>query len=55
LINLVAMDKKLSRLLEMLEEDSIQITGARGDLRHYFDHMGLDPSRLHELEQHLSR
>lgn len=55
LIDLVAMDKKLSGLLEMLEEASIQITEASDDLRHYVDHMDLDPNRLHELEQHLSR
>jgi len=55
LIDLVAMDKKLSGLLGMLEEASIQITEASDDLRHYADHMDPDPNRLHELKQHLSR
>ena len=39
----------------MLEEASIQISEASDELRHYADRMDLDPNRLHELEQRLSR
>lgn len=49
------MDEKLNDLLDMLEEASIQISEASDELRHCADHMDLDPNRLHELEQRLSR
>ncbi|AHG19100.1 recombination and repair protein [Chania multitudinisentens RB-25] len=55
LVELAGMDEKLSGLLEMLEEASIQISEASDELRHYTDRMDLDPNRLHELEQRLSR
>ncbi|CAI0884646.1 DNA repair protein RecN [Serratia entomophila] len=54
-IELAGMDEKLNGLLEMLEEASIQISEASDELRHYADRMDLDPNRLHELEQRLSR
>ncbi|WP_419246096.1 DNA repair protein RecN [Serratia sp. NFX21] len=55
LLELVGMDEKLSGLLDMLEEASIQISEASDELRHYADRMDLDPNRLQELEQRLSR
>lgn len=55
LVELAGMDEKLAGLLEMLEEATIQISEASDELRHYADHMDLDPNRLHELEQRLSR
>ena len=55
LLELAELDDKLSGLLDMLEEASIQISEASDELRHYADRMDLDPNRLHELEQRLSR
>lgn len=55
LVELAGMDEKLAGLLEMLEEATIQISEASDELRHYADRMELDPNRLHELEQRLSR
>lgn len=52
---LAAMDEKLSSVLNMLEEASIQISEASDELRHYSEQMDLDPTRLYELEQRLSR
>lgn len=55
LIELVGMDDKLSGVLSMLEEAGIQISEASDELRHYSERMELDPIRLYELEQRLSR
>ncbi|CAO96022.1 DNA repair protein RecN [Erwinia tasmaniensis] len=52
---LVEMDDKLSGVLSMMEEAAIQIGEASDELRHYCDRLDLDPNRLHELEQRLSR
>ncbi len=52
---LVSMDNKLSGILDMLEEATIQIGEASEELRHYSDRLDLDPNRLFELEQRLSR
>ncbi|MCG8158309.1 DNA repair protein RecN [Brenneria goodwinii] len=52
---LVGMDEKLSGVLSMLEEAGIQISEASDELRHYSEQMDLDPIRLYELEQRLSR
>ncbi|MCG8710567.1 DNA repair protein RecN [Brenneria sp. 4F2] len=52
---LVGMDEKLSGVLTMLEEAGIQLTEASDELRHYSERMDLDPIRLYELEQRLSR
>ena len=52
---LIGMDDKLSGVLEMLEEAAIQITEASDELRHYCDRLDLDPNRLYELEQRISR
>ncbi|MGM3172846.1 DNA repair protein RecN [Dickeya lacustris] len=55
LTELITLDEKLSGVLTMLEEASIQISEASDELRHYCDRMELDPIRLYELEQRLSR
>lgn len=52
---LVGLDNKLSGVLDMLEEAAIQISEASDELRHYCDRLDLDPNRLYELEQRISR
>ncbi|MCU5773916.1 DNA repair protein RecN [Erwiniaceae bacterium BAC15a-03b] len=52
---LITMDDKLSGVFSMLEEAAIQISEASDELRHYCDRLDLDPNRLFELEQRLSR
>ncbi|MGG5838826.1 DNA repair protein RecN, partial [Huaxiibacter chinensis] len=52
---LAALDSKLSGVLDMLEEAAIQISEAGDELRHYCERMDLDPNRLFELEQRISR
>lgn len=52
---LVGMDSKLSGVLDMLEEAAIQLSEASDELRHYNDRLDLDPNRLFELEQRISR
>ncbi|ACS86981.1 DNA repair protein RecN [Musicola paradisiaca] len=55
LSELISMDNQLSGVFSLLEEASIQISEASDELRHYCDRMDLDPNRLYELEQRLSR
>lgn len=52
---LAGMDERLSGVLDMLEEAAIQISEASDELRHYCDRLELDPNRLYELEQRISR
>ncbi|CAI8825402.1 DNA repair protein RecN [Kosakonia quasisacchari] len=52
---LASMDERLSGVLDMLEEAAIQISEASDELRHYCDRLELDPNRLYELEQRISR
>ena len=52
---LAGMDSKLSGVLTMLEEATIQVSEASDELRHYCDRLDLDPNRLYELEQRISR
>ncbi len=52
---LIGMDSKLSGVLDMLEEATIQLSEASEELRHYSDRLDLDPNRLYELEQRISR
>ena len=52
---LIGMDSKLSGVLDMLEEATIQIAEASDELRHYCDRLDLDPNRLFELEQRISK
>nr|ACE74902.1 RecN [Cronobacter sakazakii] len=53
--DLVGMDDKLSGVLNMLEEAAIQLSEASDELRHYCERLDLDPNRLYELEQRISR
>ncbi|MDP9566152.1 UNVERIFIED_ORG: DNA repair protein RecN (Recombination protein N) [Kosakonia oryzae] len=55
LTELAGMDSRLSGVLDMLEEAAIQISEASDELRHYCDRLDLDPNRLYELEQRISR
>ncbi|WP_114195333.1 DNA repair protein RecN [Edaphovirga cremea] len=55
LAELAELDEKIGELLGMLEEATIQISETSDELRHYSERMDLDPNRLHELEQRLSR
>lgn len=52
---LAAIDGKMGELLNMLEEASIQVSETSEELRHYAERMEIDPVRLYELEQRLSR
>ncbi|WP_428943808.1 DNA repair protein RecN [Pantoea sp. FN060301] len=52
---LIGMDDKLNGVYTLLEEASIQISEASDELRHYCERLDLDPNRLYELEQRLSR
>jgi len=52
---LAGMDAKLGSVLDMLEEAAIQISEASDELRHYCERLDLDPNRLYELEQRLSK
>lgn len=52
---LVSYDARFAPLLEMLEEAAIQIDEASNELRHYGDSIEMDPARLQQLEQRLSR
>ncbi|AIN62412.1 MULTISPECIES: DNA repair protein RecN [Providencia] len=55
LAELASLDTKFSSLLDMLEEASIQVSEASDELRHYCDQYELDPNRLYELEQRISK
>ena len=52
---LAGMDASLSGVLDMLEEAAIQLSEASDELRHYCDKLDLDPNRLFELEQRISK
>ncbi|MDA6077008.1 DNA repair protein RecN [Edwardsiella anguillarum] len=52
---LISYDARFAPLLEMLEEAAIQIDEAGNELRHYGDSIEMDPARLQQLEQRLSR
>jgi DNA repair protein RecN (Recombination protein N) len=52
---LVTLDNKVSGVFNLLEEAAIQLSEASDELRHYCERLDLDPNRLHELEQRLSR
>ncbi|EKT55798.1 DNA repair protein RecN [Providencia sneebia] len=55
LTELASLDTKFSNLLDMLEEASIQVSEASDELRHYCEQYELDPNRLFELEQRISK
>ncbi|WP_034916436.1 DNA repair protein RecN [Erwinia sp. 9145] len=56
LINeLLTMDDRLNGVSMLLDEAAIQLSEASDELRHYCEKLELDPNRLHDLEQRLSR
>ncbi|GBU13767.1 recombination and repair protein RecN [Enterobacterales bacterium] len=55
LVELAEIDSKINELLVMLDDASIQISEASDELRHYSERLEMDPNRLYELEQRLSR
>ena len=55
LAELAEHDSKMNDLVEMLEDASIQVSEASCELRHYSERLDMDPNRLFELEQRLSR
>ncbi|MCX8683882.1 DNA repair protein RecN [Gilliamella sp. B2889] len=52
---LVALDPSLNDVLAMLEDAAIQIKEASYELRHYSESLELDPARVMQLEQRLSK
>jgi DNA repair protein RecN (Recombination protein N) len=52
---LTSLDEKLNGVHNLLEEAAIQLSEASDELRHYCDSLDLDPNRLYELEQRISR
>ncbi|MCX8583813.1 MULTISPECIES: DNA repair protein RecN [unclassified Gilliamella] len=52
---LVALDPSLNDVLVMLEDAAIQIKEASYELRHYSESLELDPARVMQLEQRLSK
>ncbi len=50
---LAATDPKLSAAAELVEGAAIQAAEAASELRHYQDHIELDPQRLTEVEERL--
>ncbi|MFQ0995805.1 DNA repair protein RecN [Gilliamella sp. CG25] len=49
------LDPNLSNVFNMLEEATIQIKEASYELRHYSESLELDPTRVMQLEQRLSK
>ncbi|WP_277850108.1 DNA repair protein RecN [Moellerella wisconsensis] len=52
---LISIEPKFENLLNMLEEAAIQVSEVSDELRHYCDQYELDPNRLFDLEQRLSK
>lgn len=55
LTELAELDSKMNDLISMLDDASIQVSEASDELRHYSERLDMDPNRLFELEQRLSR
>lgn len=55
LTELAELDGKMNDLIVMLDDASIQISEASDELRHYSERLEMDPNRLFELEQRMSR
>ena len=53
--DLAALDPSLNNVSAMLEEATIQIKEACYELRHYSESLELDPARVMQLEQRLSK
>ncbi|MDP4536822.1 DNA repair protein RecN [Alkalimonas collagenimarina] len=52
---LAQLDPELSSVHQMLSEALVQVEEASRELRHYSDHLELDPARLHEVDERLSQ
>ncbi|MEW6485691.1 MAG: DNA repair protein RecN [Pseudomonadota bacterium] len=52
---LISMDDSLTPVLSMLDDASILVSEAADELRHYCERIDLDPNRLQDLEQRISR
>ncbi|WP_167458083.1 DNA repair protein RecN [Rahnella woolbedingensis] len=55
LTELAELDSKMNELIVMLDDASIQVSEASDELRHYSERLDMDPNRMYELEQRLSR
>lgn len=55
LAELAELDSRMNDLIVMLDDASIQVSEASDELRHYSERLDMDPNRLYELEQRLSR
>ncbi|EIC23258.1 DNA repair protein RecN [Thiorhodovibrio frisius] len=55
LAELSALDARLGQSVELLEGAAVQIEEAASNLRHYLDTLEMDPARLQEIEDRLSR
>ncbi|UNK53293.1 DNA repair protein RecN [Rahnella aceris] len=55
LTELAELDSKMNDLIVMLDDASIQVSEASDELRHYSERLDMDPNRLFELKQRLSR
>lgn len=51
---LLRYDPSLTPVSELLENANIQINEAAGELRHYLDHLELDPGRLKTVEERIT-
>ncbi|MCH8538185.1 MAG: DNA repair protein RecN [Alkalimonas sp.] len=52
---LAQLDPALSSVHQMLSEALVQVEEASRELRHYSEHLELDPARLHEVDERLSQ
>lgn len=55
LAELSALDSRLAQSVELIEGAAVQIEEAASDLRQYLDALDMDPARLQEIEDRLSR
>ncbi|MBK5969767.1 MULTISPECIES: DNA repair protein RecN [Thiorhodovibrio] len=55
LAELSALDGRLAQSVELVEGAAVQIEEAASDLRQYLDALDMDPARLQEIEDRLSR
>lgn len=51
--DLLRVDERLSPIVELLNNASIQLQESVSELRHYADSLELDPNRLEEIEQRI--
>ncbi|MFT4924492.1 MAG: DNA repair protein RecN (Recombination protein N) [Phenylobacterium sp.] len=52
---LAQIDAKLQPIADLLYESAVQIEEASHDIRHYCDNLSLDPARLIEVEERLTK